>query len=115
MQLHEKRIFGKGIKIFIEEDKIQIARVFLYILHNELHEVPFGLMEDVFVIESYRSKGIGSKIVNKVIEVAKREGCYKLICTSRYGKGPVHNMYQKLGFKDHGREFRINFSEEVIN
>lgn len=78
-------------------------------MKNDLHEVPFGLMEDVFVDETLRGQGIGTKIVQKLIEVAKEKKCYKLICTSRYSKPKVHELYEKIGFKDHGKEFRIDF------
>ncbi len=112
MHLQELEIDGHGIKIFIEKvidnEVKEVAHAYLYILNNDLHDEPFGLMEDVFVIEEFRGQGLGGQLVKKVIEVAKREGCYKLICTSRYGKEYVHKMYHKLGFTDHGKEFRIN-------
>lgn len=109
MTLEEKKLIGRGIRVFIELDGKEVGRAFLYILNNDLHQEPFGLMEDVFVNEESRGQGLGSKLVNKVVEVAKREGCYKLICTSRYGKEYIHKMYGKLGFNDHGKEFRIDF------
>ena len=44
-----------------------------------------------------------------LIEEAKNQGCYKLICTSRNSKPRVHSLYEKIGFKDWGKEFRIDF------
>ena len=38
-----------------------------------------------------------------------KKDCYKLICTSRYEKVAVHDLYIGLGFLDHGKEFRLNF------
>jgi GNAT superfamily N-acetyltransferase len=74
-----------------------------------LHEEPFGFMEDVFVDENFRSQGLGTKIVEELIKIAKENNCYKLIATSRYARPKVHAMYERLGFKDQGREFRIDF------
>jgi len=48
--------------------------------------------------------------VKRVVAEAKRRRCYKLIATSRYARNRVHALYDRLGFKDHGREFRIDFS-----
>lgn len=77
-----------------------------------MHELPFGFMEDVFIDESQRGQGLGSKLVEIVIEGARKRGCYKLICTSRYVKPKVHELYERLGFRDHGKEFRMDFAEE---
>jgi len=61
-----------------------------------------GLMayfEDVVVHSEYRNKKIGKLIVDYLIEIAKKEGCYKikLDCS-------INNLlfYEKLGFKKNG-------------
>jgi GNAT superfamily N-acetyltransferase len=103
-------VSGKGIKFSIkDETELEVARAYLYILKNDLHEEPFGFMEDVYVAESERGKGLGTKVVNALIAEAKEQGCYKLICTSRHEKNKVHSLYEKIGFKNHGNEFRIDF------
>ncbi|MBI4450445.1 GNAT family N-acetyltransferase [Candidatus Woesearchaeota archaeon] len=109
MEVKSADVPAAGIKFYAEQDGREVARVFLYVLTNELHPAPFGFMEDVFVEEQMRGKGIGSALVEQVIEEAQRRGCYKLICTSRHEKDAVHDMYMRLGFTDHGKEFRINF------
>jgi GNAT superfamily N-acetyltransferase len=65
-------------------------------------------MEDIYVDESYRGKGIGSELVKKAIEVAKEFNCYKLIATSRISRPKVHQLYQRFGFSQQGFEFRID-------
>ena len=98
-----------AVKLTAEEDNKEVGRAFLYILKNDLHKESFGFLEDVFVEEAYRSKGIGKQLVLKTIEEAKAQGCYKLICTARTFKGEVHGFYEHMGFKRWGYEFRINF------
>ena len=49
MKIQEKSAEASGIKFFIEEDGKEVARAFLYIMHNNLHKEPFGFMEDVFI------------------------------------------------------------------
>jgi GNAT superfamily N-acetyltransferase len=106
MDVKKKEIGAKGVKLFIMEDNKEIARAYLYILKNDLHQEPFGFMEDVFVHPDYRQGGLGKKIVQALIDEAKERNCYKIICTSRHGREVIHKMYENLGFKNYGIEFR---------
>jgi len=100
-----------GIKFFIEKDGQEVGRAFLYIMHNDLKKEPFGLLEDVFVDEKMRGQGIGTALLNQVIAKAQELGCYKLVATSRYGRDEVHKMYEKRGFQDFGKEFKMYFGK----
>lgn len=105
-----KEISATGVKLFVEKDGKEVARAYLYLMTNDLHERPFGFMEDVMVDESLRGQGMGSEIVNALVAEAKKRNCYKIIATSRYSRPKVHELYQHLGWQDHGKEFRIDFS-----
>lgn len=110
MQLEkDKQNRPYAIKVTVEEDDQEIARGYLYIIYNDLHEEPYGLLEDVYVEEEYRGKGIGTDIVEEIIQEAKDQGCYKLIGTSRDSRPQVHEWYERLGFDNYGREFRMDF------
>lgn len=108
--MQEQEITGKGIRFSIERDGTEAARVYLYILNNSLHSEPFGLVEDLFVDEKYRSQGLARELVQAVIAKAKDLACYKLLATSRNDgtREAIHAWYGRLGFKDHGIEFRMN-------
>jgi GNAT superfamily N-acetyltransferase len=97
----------RSTKIFIEQDGKEIARAYLYLIKNDLRTEPYGLMEDVFVDESMRGQGLGTELVKKIISLAKLHGCYKIIATSRYGREEVHKLYEKLGFKNFGIEYKM--------
>jgi len=99
---------AEGIRFSIKRDGNEIARAFLYLMTNDLHEKPFGLMEDVFVDESKRDEGLGTRLVDEIVKAAKESRCYKLIATSRDSRPKVHDLYRRLGFADHGREFRMD-------
>ncbi|MBU5575337.1 MAG: GNAT family N-acetyltransferase [Nitrososphaerota archaeon] len=99
-------------KISVVKDKKEIGRCFIFLIRNELHKNPYALLEDVFVDESMRGQGIGTELVKKAIELAKNLGCYKIIATSRETRENVHKLYEKLGFKKWGFEFRIDFNGE---
>lgn len=108
MEIQSQAVKAEGIKFSIAETEAEVARAYLYLMHNSLHQEPFGLLEDVYVAENYRGKGLGTKLVRQVIQTAKERGCYKLIATSRTSRSKVHKLYKELGFKERGREFRID-------
>ena len=100
---------SKAKKLTIKENGQEVARAFIYLIENELgHNKPYALMEDVFVEEQFRSQGYGRKMVEAAIAEAKKLGCYKIIITSRHEREKVHQFYQRFGFKDYGKEFRMN-------
>jgi GNAT superfamily N-acetyltransferase len=109
MKIKKKVVRGQGIKLSIEKDGKEIARAFLYILHNELHKRPFGFLEDVYVNKLFRGQGLGTIMNKEIIKLAKKNKCYKIIGTSRYTRPKVHKFYKKLGYKDYGKEFKVNF------
>ncbi|MDD4901343.1 MAG: GNAT family N-acetyltransferase [Patescibacteria group bacterium] len=108
MVIKQKNLTAFGIKFYVEQGGKEVARAYLYLMKNDLHDQPFGYMEDVFVDEQLRGQGVGTELVKELIKVAKEKGCYKVVCTSRYGKDGVHRLYERLGFQDWGKEFRIN-------
>ncbi len=99
-----------GIRFSVVIDGKEVGRAFLYILKNDLHERPFGLLEDMFVDPGFRGKGVAKELLEVVLSEAEK-ACYKLIATSRNDgtRQSVHDWYTRLGFKDYGTEFRINF------
>lgn len=107
-QIEKQNKQTKAIRIIAKDKDKEIGRAWLYLISNDLHKEPYGLLEDVFVEENYRSHGIGSKLVNAIIEEAKERGCYKLIGCSRNSRPKVHKLYEDLGFAKHGVEFRMN-------
>jgi len=109
MNIQTEVIKAEGIKFAYVEGGQEVARAYLYLMHNDLHQELFGLLEDVYVSETQRGKGIGTEIVQQVMESAKQKGCYKLIATSRTSRPRVHQLYKKLGFMERGLEFRIDF------
>ena len=110
MEVTKKEVTARGIKLTYHEGGEEIARVRLYILPNDLHEAPFCFIEDVFVNKQYRGRGFGTQIVSEALKEAKARGCYKVICTSRFVKTRVHEMYERIGFSRQGIEFRLDLN-----
>src|SRR3989338_11066549 len=104
MEIKQKTINASGIKFFVEQDGQEVARAFLYILKNDLHDELFGFLEDVFVNENLRGRGIATELLNQIFTAAKMNKCYKIVATSRHERPKVHALYERLGFKDWGKE-----------
>lgn len=107
MKIQQKVINTRGIKLFIRQNEREIARAYLFILFNDFRRRKYGLMEDVYVDENLRGKGVGTKLIKRIVKVAKKNNCYKIVATSRYGRAKLHGFYQKLGFKKFGFEFKM--------
>jgi GNAT superfamily N-acetyltransferase len=113
LNFEKRNVEAKGIRISVMDNEDEVGRGYIYLMYNDLHDQPFALMEDVYVDECCRGKGIGSELVKQVVELAKEENCYKIIATSRTSRPQVHELYRRLGFIQHGVEFRINLSERT--
>lgn len=97
-----------AVRLSAVENGEELGAMYLYLIRNDSHTEPYGLLEDVLVKEEHRKKGVGSAIVKEAIEEAKRLNCYKIIGTSRLARENVHAWYEKLGLKKHGYEFRMD-------
>ncbi len=73
MALKAVRVPAYGVKITNALKGKIVGRVYLYVMTNDLHERPFGLMEDVFVDPDHRGCEIGTAMVKRVIAEAKGE------------------------------------------
>ena len=64
-----------------------------------------GHIEDVVIDKNYQGQRIGEKIMKYLLEIAKKQGCYKTIldCTD-----DVKQFYEKLGFKHVANELRFD-------
>ena len=110
-KIHREERVARGIRFSIRGAKGEVARAYLYVMTNDLHDAPFGLLEDVFVAASERGGGLGTTLVNEVVAAARAAGCYKLVATSRASRPKVHELYERLGFKNYGIEFRMNLEK----
>jgi len=55
-----------------------------------------GIIEDVAVNEKYRGKGVGKKLVERLILIGKQKNCDKIVLSS---SDENSKFYEKIGFK----------------
>lgn len=109
MEIIKRPILTHGIKYSAIQNEVDVGRGRLFFISNDLHVEPYAYIEDIFVSEVQRQKGIGTRLVEQLIHDAQTTGCYKVIACSRLERIDVHSFYEKPGFKKHGYEFRIDF------
>lgn len=98
--------------LVVEEDQRLIATCSLIILDNLGHQgAKLAVVESVIVEQNYRRNGVGQMMMNHVMELAQKEGCYKLMLSSNKKRIMAHKFYQKLGFKQHGISFIVEVDE----
>ncbi len=69
------------------------------LLINRIPTGIIGLVEDVIVTGKMRGKGIGEKMMHKLIEIAQYRGVKHVDLTSRPARVEANRLYQKLGFE----------------
>ena len=55
-----------------------------------------GIIEDVAVNKKYRGKGLGKKLVERLILIGKQKNCDKIVLSSSEKNS---KFYEKIGFK----------------
>ena len=64
-----------------------------------------GHIEDVAVAADSQGRGIGSRLVEYLLEVAGKQGCYRTTLDCQEG---LVVFYGKLGFRRHGESMRFD-------
>ena len=57
-----------------------------------------GLIDELIVDDEYREKGIGSKLLDRIIEIAKALDCQAAILDSAFHRETAHRFYEQRGF-----------------
>ena len=94
--------------IFVIEDKNNIIAAITYFIETKIIRDMGKVLhiEDLVVDKEYRNKHLGKKLIEKTIEIAKKNNCYKIIlnCSKDY-----INYYEKFGFKLKNNQMAIYF------
>jgi glucosamine-phosphate N-acetyltransferase len=94
------------IYVAVDNNGQVIGSITLLIEQKFIHNAgKIGHIEDVVTRKAYSRKGIGSALVQKCMEAAKEERCYKVIldCSSDNVA-----FYKKAGFREHEVSMRYD-------
>jgi GNAT superfamily N-acetyltransferase len=72
---------------------------------------PYAVIENVITHQDYRKKGYGTLVMEKAVDYAKRENCYKIMLLSSSSRKDAHQFYERLGFDGSSKKgFQLRFS-----
>lgn len=60
---------------------------------------PYYLVDYVCVAKSYRNLGLGQLLMERVLEVARKDKALYIELTSRKDRVAAHHLYEKVGFE----------------
>ena len=72
-----------------------VSYVIFFFTYSSFLAQPTLLLEDIFVLEQYRRKGVGQKMFDFLKETAKREGCGRIEFTVLKWNKPAQKFYEK--------------------
>lgn len=109
-----KRVFAQiqaftGYELLVAEEEGEVVgTIVLLIVPNLSHSaLPWAVIENVVVDESYRRKGIGKQLMDYAAARAKEAGCYKIQLLSDKRRNESHQFYESLGYKATAEGFRL--------
>ena len=92
-------------QIFVIEDETskEIIATGTLIIENKLirNYGKVGHIEDVCVINAFRNKGVGKRLIDHLVSISYKSGCYKIILNCDHN---IVDFYVKCGFKEKGNQ-----------
>jgi len=105
----KKILISKNNYIFVVEDKEKIIGFATFSIRLVVrYPKPIAELDELFVEEKYRRKGVGKMLMDKIMEKAKEAGCYRLFIESHYDHKQAHQLYESIGFTNYGYHFIKN-------
>jgi ribosomal protein S18 acetylase RimI-like enzyme len=97
-----------------EADGAVVGSYALLIMDNLGHlGTPSAVIEDVVVTPDRQGGGIGRRMMQHALDVARDKGCYKAVLSSNMKRERAHAFYDGLGFERHGYSFRIGLERSA--
>ncbi len=91
--------------VVILDDKV-VGSTTLLIEPKFIHQGgKVGHIEDVVIAKEVQGSGIGEKLINFILDYAKKNDCYKTILDC---SDDVKPFYEKIGFKKHSNSMRFD-------
>ena len=95
----------KGIQmnshwVAAKDGKKYIGAAQLVVIDDPMWDRRWGLVENVYVTEVYRGKGVGKELMRFIERTAQGVGCDFIKLTSASGKVAGHSLYRSMEYKE---------------
>lgn len=91
--------FGAVLTALIDDTPCGIANLYLQPYKKLSHQSLFAIIVD----EKHRGKGIGKKLLEELVSLAKNTFKIELLHLEVYEGNRALSLYQRLGFEEYGR------------
>lgn len=107
-----RRMMKTGYQlVFIETEDGQVPAVGGFRIEEMLHRGKSIYLDDLSTSEKFRSKGYGGKIIDWLLELAKKENCSSFHLDSGVQRFAAHRFYLKKGFNITSHHFAIQLKD----
>ncbi|MFC1626781.1 GNAT family N-acetyltransferase [Patescibacteria group bacterium] len=104
----ETVITSQNNHLFVaEEQNVLVGFVTFSVRYVIRYPRPIAELDELFVNNSQRKKGIGKALLQQVIKTAQKKDCYRLYIESHYQHKVAHKLYEASGFENYGYHFYI--------
>ena len=98
----------KKIHVAILDDTKIVGMVSMIFLSRLNRDTPEMYIPELVVLEKYHNQGIGKKLINSCISLAKENHCHRIRLESGNRRKESHQFYKHLGFEQSGFSFTKN-------
>lgn len=92
-----------------EIDDMKIVGMVSVMFLSRLNQLTLEMyIPELIVIEKYQNHGIGKKLINSCITLAKEKNCHRIRLESGNQRKDAHEFYKYLGFEQSSLSFTKN-------
>lgn len=102
------------INFFVAEDAGKVVGLAVYSFAYYTWVGKSLYLEDLYINSDYRGKGIGTQLMVKIFEMAKKENCNRLRWEVEEKNVDAQKFYRKLGAETGDKFFDCDFEKEGI-
>jgi len=92
-----------ALTICVDAKPVGMANLYISPFQKLAHQSLFSIMID----ENYRGQGLGTRLMETLIQVAQKDHKIELLHLEVYDGNPAIGLYKKMGFKEYGRHPRF--------
>jgi len=98
-------LIGAGDCILVAADQSKVIGMALLHRTRFLHRVPDGRIVSLVVSETYRSRGVGARLIEGAESIFRNRGCGRVEVTSGSAREAAHRFYVRAGYSEQPKRF----------
>lgn len=107
----KQRIENQDSVIFIAKDKEAMTGFTqLYPSFSSVSMKPIWILNDLFVIESYRKKNVAKQLMEAAREHALKTKAIRISLATQFSNSPAQKLYKSMGYKKDDTFIHFNLS-----